>query len=90
MKAGVEIIGGYSSAGRAPALQAGGRRFDPDYLHHLNKSQNVQNPSRAQRSGSARKRRRSEMNETYCLQCGERYGACVDDGPVAQLARAYD
>ena len=25
---------GYSSAGRAPALQAGGRRFDPDYLHH--------------------------------------------------------
>ena len=26
---------GYSSAGRAPALQAGGRRFDPDYLHHL-------------------------------------------------------
>ena len=24
---------GYSSAGRAPALQAGGRRFDPDYLH---------------------------------------------------------
>ena len=26
---------GYSSAGRAPALQAGGRRFDPDYLHQL-------------------------------------------------------
>ena len=25
---------GYSSAGRAPALQAGGHRFDPDYLHH--------------------------------------------------------
>ena len=24
---------GYSSAGRAPALQAGGHRFDPDYLH---------------------------------------------------------
>ena len=30
------------------------------------------------------------MSETYCLQCGEGYGACVDDGPVAQLARAYD
>ena len=29
---------GYSSAGRAPALQAGGRRFDPDYLHHPQKS----------------------------------------------------
>ena len=25
---------GCSSAGRAPALQAGGHRFDPDYLHH--------------------------------------------------------
>ena len=25
---------GCSSAGRAPALQAGGRRFDPDQLHH--------------------------------------------------------
>ena len=25
---------GYSSAGRAPALQAGGQRFDPVYLHH--------------------------------------------------------
>ena len=37
---------GISSVGRAPALQAGGRRFDPDYLHQ--------------------------------------------NGPVAQLARAYD
>ena len=26
---------GISSAGRAPALQAGGRRFDPDILHHI-------------------------------------------------------
>ena len=26
---------GHSSAGRAPALQAGGRRFDPVWLHHL-------------------------------------------------------
>ena len=25
---------GISSAGRAPALQAGGRRFDPVILHH--------------------------------------------------------
>jgi hypothetical protein len=25
---------GHSSAGRAPALQAGGRRFDPAWLHH--------------------------------------------------------
>ena len=27
-------IRGYSSAGRAPALQAGGQRFDSAYLHH--------------------------------------------------------
>jgi hypothetical protein len=26
---------GCSSVGRAPALQAGGRRFDPVQLHHL-------------------------------------------------------
>ena len=26
---------GYSSAGRAPALQAGGQRFDPAYLHQF-------------------------------------------------------
>ena len=29
------LIWGYSSAGRAPALQAGGQRFDPAYLHHI-------------------------------------------------------
>ena len=27
--------GGHSSAGRAPALHAGGRRFDPAWLHQL-------------------------------------------------------
>ena len=26
---------GHSSAGRAPALHAGGRRFDPAWLHHF-------------------------------------------------------
>ena len=29
-----EVYRGISSAGRAPALQAGGRRFDPVILHH--------------------------------------------------------
>ena len=29
------IIWRISSAGRAPALQAGGRRFDPVILHHI-------------------------------------------------------
>ena len=28
------FVRGYSSDGRAPALQAGGRRFDPVILHH--------------------------------------------------------
>ncbi len=28
-----EILRGCSSAGRAPGLQPGGRRFDPDQLH---------------------------------------------------------
>ena len=28
-----KIAWGYSSAGRAPALQAGGQRFDPANLH---------------------------------------------------------
>ena len=28
------LIRGCSSAGRAPALQAGGHRFDPVHLHH--------------------------------------------------------
>ena len=29
------LIWGYSSAGRAPALQAGGQRFDPAKLHQM-------------------------------------------------------
>ena len=28
------LMWGFSSAGRAPALQAGGQRFDPANLHH--------------------------------------------------------
>ena len=37
---------GYSSAGRAPALQAGGHRFDPDYLHHGIRDENQANQRR--------------------------------------------
>jgi hypothetical protein len=29
------LAGGHSSAGRAPALQAGGHRFDPGWLHQF-------------------------------------------------------
>ena len=31
----VTVIWGHSSAGRAPALHAGGRRFDPAWLHQI-------------------------------------------------------
>ena len=34
-KADRKRIWGFSSAGRAPALQAGGQRFDPANLHHI-------------------------------------------------------
>ena len=30
----INFIWGCSSAGRAPALQAGGQEFDPPYLHY--------------------------------------------------------
>ena len=30
----INALRGYSSAGRAPALQAGGQRFESVYLHH--------------------------------------------------------
>ena len=36
----IDEIWGYSSAGRAPALQAGGQRFDPAYLHQVAKGDN--------------------------------------------------
>src|SRR6185436_13681701 len=36
------LIRGCSSAGRAPALQAGGRRFESDHLHHFGWSGGVE------------------------------------------------
>ena len=35
---------GVSSAGRAPALQAGGHRFDPGTLHHLKRLTETSKP----------------------------------------------
>ena len=37
------MVGGCSSAGRAPALQAGGQRFDPVQLHQLSRSESAVN-----------------------------------------------
>ena len=79
MKAGRDNWG-YSSAGRAPALQAGGRRFDPDYLHQ--DVTLVQTQIANQRSVCDLKRRHSEMSELSPPGGSEGYGACVDDkGP---------
>src|SRR5690606_17299808 len=37
---------GHSSAGRAPALHAGGQEFDPPWLHHYSESPEMNIPSR--------------------------------------------
>ena len=31
----LQLVWGFSSVGRAPALQAGGQRFEPANLHHM-------------------------------------------------------
>ena len=33
---GIILFGPIAQLGVAPALQAGGRRFDPDWVHHSN------------------------------------------------------
>ena len=43
-------IWGFSSAGRAPALQAGGQRFDPANLHHKKRLTEVANERKNVRS----------------------------------------
>ena len=83
-----KIARGYSSAGRAPALQAGGRRFDPDYLHQKNKPLVVD--SQTSEAFVNRRRRHDAMDEQSRKRGCEENGVHVDDGPVAQLARAYD
>ena len=43
-------IRGYSSAGRAPALQAGGQRFDPAYLHQTERSKKKGSKDKSRRN----------------------------------------
>ena len=65
---------GLSSAGRAPALQAGGHRFDPDRLHHSRRF--------AASNGGKAHRRRGDRNQEYsrdedtisCCKAGVRKG----------------
>ena len=95
---GKKIAWGYSSAGRAPALQAGGRRFDPDYLHHptkayafagtlenLKSSGEMDSPcGKVLQSKTLVRRTRGERT-IHLLRKNK-----AIQGPVAQLARAYD
>ena len=65
---------GVSSAGRAPALQAGGHRFEPGTLHH--------------QAGPGAKALRTWSCNRDVRPVTERQE--VKDGPIAQLARAHD
>src|SRR2546421_7430092 len=53
---------GHSSVGRAPALQAGGRRFDPGWLH-FTKALHIASLSRLRGSGRRRFRWRAGVHE---------------------------
>src|SRR5258708_31212097 len=59
------LVWGCSSAGRAPALQAGGRRFESDHLHQI-LGLDPRNWCRADRMVS----RRSEGNRHRWFCCG--------------------
>ena len=59
-----QISRGHSSAGRAPALQAGGRRFDPVWLHQtLLASQAAAAAIRRRSAPTARRRRQGNVRE---------------------------
>ena len=41
VKSVIKLLWGCSSVGRAPALQAGGHRFDPVHLHQISRHLNL-------------------------------------------------
>ena len=51
-----DYLWGCSSVGRAPALQAGGQRFDPAYLHHSTERLKMDSLDRATRFKTGRAR----------------------------------
>ena len=67
MLAAAKTIGvrGISSAGRAPALQAGGRRFDPVILHQFHSAGTTR--KRARSAGSTRARLRLVLEPVAVL-----------------------
>ena len=85
----LKMVWGYSSAGRAPALQAGGRRFDPDYLHQVN-SQNVQTSEQSPAKRVCEEEETQRNERDVLLAVRRVIWSLCRRGPVAQLARAYD
>ena len=73
---------GCSSAGRAPALQAGGQEFDPPHLHHflffLMKKEKKAKEKIVPRSGTRLGRKETTKDQSL-----------KSHGLVAQVVRAY-
>ena len=70
-------IGGCSSVGRAPALQAGGRQFEPVHLHllfFLEKEKVSKRKTKRKGLGKGKSENRADSI----------------DGLIAQLVRAHD
>ena len=66
-------VWGYSSAGRAPALQAGGQRFDPVYLHQRGAPAGIASGTGRCLKGKARgpmKIRHSRIEAIRFVKCG--------------------
>ena len=55
------VARGHSSAGRAPALQAGGHRFDPDWLHQQLQTPGTRREARGARGISNQRRERARL-----------------------------
>jgi hypothetical protein len=66
------LFWGCSSAGRAPALQAGGQRFDPAHLHHSSfftkgRVKHIENYIISEKQKQRSKAKRSEK-QTFLLK----------------------
>ena len=69
---GNSAIRGYSSAGRAPALQAGGQRFDPAYLHHSSLHIHLMTARKDGKSCASAPKRRTGRQHAVVAQSVER------------------
>ena len=65
-----EVERGHSSAGRAPALQAGGRRFDPDWLQKEKKGKERKGREKEKEKEKKEKEKEKER-ERWGKKCKE-------------------